>query len=189
MTRPIAMITGGNRGIGLAIARELAARGHQLSLGLRDPDSLPEELKAGDPIVVAYDATDAKAARRFVDATLEAAGRIDVLVNNAGTARDLKLMPEPPQDDEEMEEALDALLQINVKAPFRLTRAALPALCRSGRGRVITLASLSGKRVLGLGAELSHGRICKWAQQRARRRQAHRPPARVAYEASCGFAT
>lgn len=152
MTRPIAMITGGNRGIGLAIARELAGRGYRLSLGLRDPASLPEELKAGDPIVTPYDAADAGGARRFVEATLAAAGRIDVLVNNAGISRDLKLMPEPPEDDEEMEDALEALLAINVKAPFRLTRAALPALCRSGRGRVITLASLSGKRVLGLGA-------------------------------------
>ncbi|MCE7028880.1 SDR family NAD(P)-dependent oxidoreductase [Jiella avicenniae] len=152
MTRPVAMITGANRGIGLAIARELAGRGYRLSLGLRDPSTLPEELKAADPILTVYDAGDPAAARRFVEATLEAAGRIDVLVNNAGISRDLKLMPEPPQDDAEMEEALDALLEINVKAPFRLTRAALPALCRAGNGRIVTLASLSGKRVLGLGA-------------------------------------
>ncbi|TFF27204.1 SDR family NAD(P)-dependent oxidoreductase [Jiella endophytica] len=152
MTQPVAMITGGNRGIGLAIARELAGRGYRLSLGLRDPSTLPEDLQAVGPIITAYDASDATAARRFVEATLEAAGRFDVLVNNAGIARDLKLMPEPPQDDAEMEEALDALLEVNVKAPFRLTRAALPALCRAGSGRVITLASLSGKRVLGLGA-------------------------------------
>jgi NAD(P)-dependent dehydrogenase (short-subunit alcohol dehydrogenase family) len=61
-------------------------------------------------------------------------------------------MPQTAQPDDEMEEVLDRLLSVNVKAPFRLTRAAMPALCASGRGRVIVLASLSGKRVLGLNA-------------------------------------
>ncbi|SNR67776.1 SDR family NAD(P)-dependent oxidoreductase [Puniceibacterium sediminis] len=149
---PVAMITGANRGIGAAIARELGGKGYRLSLGLRDPASLPQDLAALDPLVVPYDASDPKAARAFADATLARFGRIDALVNNAGIGGPLELMPETPQDDDEMEEMLDALLTINVKAPFRLTRAVLPALCQSGRGRVIVIASLSGKRVLGLNA-------------------------------------
>jgi len=101
---------------------------------------------------VPYDAAKAEDARAFVAATEARFGRVDALVNNAGIAGPLELMPEEPQPDDEMEEMLDALLSINVKAPFRLTRAALPALCRSGAGRVIVLASASGKRVLGLNA-------------------------------------
>jgi NAD(P)-dependent dehydrogenase (short-subunit alcohol dehydrogenase family) len=149
---PVAMITGANRGIGAAIAEALAGRGYRLALGLRDPDSLPESLAAHDPLVVRYDAARPEDARGFVDATQDAFGRIDALVNNAGIGGPLELMPEEPQGDDEMEEALDALLSVNVKAPFRLTRAALPALCQSGSGRVIVMASLSGKRVLGLNA-------------------------------------
>lgn len=149
---PVAMITGASRGIGAAIAKALAERGYALSLGLRDPSSLPESLAQYDPLVVPYDAGKPEDARAFVVATEERFGRIDALVNNAGIAGPLELMPEEPQPDNEMEDMLEALLSINIKAPFRLTRAALPALCRSGAGRVIVLASASGKRVLGLNA-------------------------------------
>ncbi len=151
-TAPVAMVTGANRGIGAAIAAELGARGYRLSLGLRDPAALPDALGALDPLVIRYDAARPEDARAYVAATEDAFGRIDVLVNNAGISGPLELMPDPEQTDAEMETALDALLAVNVKAPFRLTRAALPSLCRGGRGRVITLASLSGKRVLGLNA-------------------------------------
>jgi len=147
---PVAMISGAGRGIGLAIARELAAAGYRLSLGLRDPSRLPGDLAPA--LVHAYDAADPGAARAWVAATLAATGRIDVLVNNAGIADHLALMEDPALPDEEAEAVLDRLLAINVKAPFLLTRAALPHLCAGGRGRVITLASLSGKRVLGLNA-------------------------------------
>lgn len=152
MTAPVAMISGASRGIGAACALALAARGYRLSLGLRDPAHLPETLAAHDPLVVPYDAGTPAAARTFVDATVARFGRIDALINNAGIDGPLELMPDTAQPDAEMEEMLDRLLSVNVKAPFRLTRAALPALCASGRGRVIVLASLSGKRVLGLNA-------------------------------------
>lgn len=152
MTAPVAVLTGASRGIGAAIARELAARGHQLVLGLRDPDALPGDLAALDPLVVRYDATDPAAARALAGAAEQRFGRLDVLVLSAGISGPLELRPDPPQPDAEMEEMLEQLLAVNVKAPFRLVRAALPALCRSGRGRVVVLASLSGKRVLGLNA-------------------------------------
>jgi NAD(P)-dependent dehydrogenase (short-subunit alcohol dehydrogenase family) len=152
MTDPVAMITGANRGIGAAIALALAERGYRLALGLRDPSKLPASLAEHDPLVVQYDAAVPEDARAFVEATETEFGRIDALVNNAGIGGPLELMPEPAQDDDEMEAMLDTLLSVNVKAPFRLTRAALPALCRTGAGRVIVLASLSGQRVLGLNA-------------------------------------
>ncbi len=77
--------------------------------------------------------------------TMETFGRIDSLVNNAGIAPKITL--EEGTDDD-----LDEIFEINVKAPFRLIQAALPHLKASGRGRVINVASLSGKRVYGLNA-------------------------------------
>ena len=148
----VAMISGANRGIGLAIAKALAEAGYALSLGVRQPQAVPADLAAKAIETFAYDATDAASGRAWVEATLTAAGRIDVLVNNAGIAETLALMEDPPLADDEAEAILDRLLGVNVKAPFLLTRAALPHLCRSGSGRVLTIASMSGKRVLGLNA-------------------------------------
>lgn len=148
----VAMVSGASRGIGLAVARALAAAGYRLSLGVRDPASVPADVTSG-ALVHAYDAVRAGDAREWVDSTLAAHGRIDVLVNNAGRSEFVGLMPEdPPLPDAEIDAALDRLLEVNVKGPFRLVRAALPHLAATGSGRVITVASLSGKRVLGLSA-------------------------------------
>lgn len=143
----VAMISGASRGIGLAIARELAKRGHALSLGVRRPSTVPEDLRAASAgcFVHAYDAVDRSSHKAWVQATMEKFGRIDSLVNNAGIAPKITL--EAGTDD-----ALDEIFEINVKAPFRLIQAALPHLKASGRGRVINVASLSGKRVYGLNA-------------------------------------
>jgi NAD(P)-dependent dehydrogenase (short-subunit alcohol dehydrogenase family) len=144
----VAMVSGANRGIGLAIARELARRGCRLSLGVRRPEALPASLRALDPAHVhahRYEARDPGAGDAWVAATMARFGRIDILVNNAGIAPQVTL--EAGRDED-----LDALLDINVKAPFRLLRAAFPHLKTSGRGRVVNVASLSGKRVLGLNA-------------------------------------
>ena len=145
----IAMISGATRGIGLAIARELRASGYALSLGVRRPDAVATLFAHDDalPAVMsyAYEAADCEAPAAWVAATLQRFGRIDVLVNNAGIAPFIGL--EDGSDD-----ALDEMFDINVKAPFRLIRAALPALKASGCGRVINVASLSGKRVMGLNA-------------------------------------
>ncbi len=148
----LAMISGANRGIGLAIARELAAAGYRLSLGVRDPRRLPKDLAHFTDLSFAYDAADPGAGRAWVEATMAISGRIDVLVNNAGIAEHLALMEDPPLPDCEAEATLDRLLAINVKAPFLLTRAAMPHLCASGAGRIVTVSSMSGKRVLGLNA-------------------------------------
>ena len=79
-------------------------------------------------------------AAAWVDASVAAFGRIDVLVNNAGSNERVGLM-----DDDEA--ALDRLWAINVKAPLRMTRLCMPHLEAVGRGRIINLSSLSGKRV------------------------------------------
>jgi NAD(P)-dependent dehydrogenase (short-subunit alcohol dehydrogenase family) len=138
----VALISGANRGIGAAIARRLAAAGWRLALGVRRPDAV----EAGAACTVhRYDALDRDAGARWVAEAVAAHGRIDALINNAGVAPFVGL-----EDGDEA--ALDDLFDINVKAPFRVIRAALPHLKASGQGRVINLASLSGKRVLGLNA-------------------------------------
>jgi NADP-dependent 3-hydroxy acid dehydrogenase YdfG len=138
------MISGASRGIGLAIARELKQAGLALSLGIRRPGNFGDPLAAdGDVLLHPYDANDRNAAGGWVDATVARFGRIDVLVNNAGISRPVSL-------EEGSEDDLDELLAVNVKAPFRVIRAALSHLKASGSGRVINVASLSGKRVMGL---------------------------------------
>jgi len=140
----VAMISGASRGIGAAIARELSARGWRLSLGLRDPARSP--LPESETLFVhPYQAERDTDAPDWVAATLAQWGRVDALVNNAGISRFVGLEAGDPAD-------LDQLYTVNVRAPFMLTRAALPALKASGRGRVVNVASLSGKRVLGLNA-------------------------------------
>jgi NADP-dependent 3-hydroxy acid dehydrogenase YdfG len=140
------MISGANRGIGLAIARELKQAGLALSLGIRRPDGFADPLaRDADVLLHRYDAHERDAAMAWVDATVKRFGRIDVLVNNAGISRFVSL-------EEGSEDDLDELLAVNVKAPFRVIRAALPHLKASGSGRVINVASLSGKRVMGLNA-------------------------------------
>ncbi len=140
----VALISGASRGIGLAIAQELLSRGYRLSLGMRQPEKwsgLPSDPER--VLLHRYEARDAASPKPWVAATLARFGRIDVLVNSAGICKQVGL---EDASDELLEETLD----INVKAPFRLIQAAFPALKVSGRGRVINLASLSGKRVLGL---------------------------------------
>lgn len=144
----VAMVSGASRGIGLAIARELARRGCALSLGLRRPGAVPADLGALAParlLTHRYEAGEPATGDDWVAATVARFGRIDILVNNAGISRDVPIETGSDAD-------LDALLDVNVKAPFRLTRAAFPHLKASGTGRVINVASLSGKRVLGLNA-------------------------------------
>lgn len=143
----IAMISGASRGIGLAIAREFQAAGYLLSLGVRDPEGVRARQAGEFPGAryFAYDAADREADARWVGQTVEAFGRIDVLVNAAGICPNVTL-------DEGTDDELDLIMEVNVKAPFRMIRAALPHLSAAGEGRVVNLASLSGKRVLGLNA-------------------------------------
>lgn len=136
----VAMISGASRGIGAAIAQALAARGWALSLGVRTPDKLQPLPPAPALLVHRYEARDAASETAWVEATASRYGRIDAVIANAGIMIP-KSVVEASDDD------LEALLDINVKSPFRLVRAAWPWLAQGGRGRVVTVVSLSGKRV------------------------------------------
>ena len=135
----VVMLSGANRGIGAAIAQRLAGEGYRLSLGMRD--RAKSKLAPSDRVMVArYDADDADAATQWVTATVERYGRIDAVINNAGISRAYSVEAGDEAD-------LDAMWQVNVKAPLRVVRAALPYLKQCGTGRVVQMASLSGKRL------------------------------------------
>ncbi|WP_426959085.1 SDR family NAD(P)-dependent oxidoreductase [Muricoccus radiodurans] len=133
----VAMISGASRGIGRAILERLLEVGYTVSAGVRDVSSLP----ARDGLSVhRYEAESAELAAAWVAETVARHGRVDALVNAAG------INPKANFLDED-EEAHDAMWRVNVKAPMRLTRLAWPHLVAGGEGRVVNLASLSGKRV------------------------------------------
>ncbi len=140
----VALVSGANRGIGRAVAEALAREGWRLSLGVRDPDGATVP---ADAMLHRYDARDAAAAECWVEATLGRFGRIDAVVANAGI-----MIPKSVIEAEDAD--FDDLLEVNVKAPRRLVKAAWGALKESGRGRVCIVASLSGLRVASAGSGL-----------------------------------
>ena len=138
----VAMISGANRGIGEAIARRLLDEGWSLSLGSRTAPALPDLADSGEVAQFGFDAEDPGSPARWVAKTVSRFGRLDAVVNNAGVAI-------PFDFDSEDEANLDLMWEVNVKAPYRLTKAALPHLRAAGSGRVVNISSLSGLRFKG----------------------------------------
>ncbi|HJO69562.1 MAG TPA: SDR family NAD(P)-dependent oxidoreductase [Rhodospirillales bacterium] len=138
----VVLVSGANRGIGYAIARRLHDDGYQLSLGVRNPESVPDDPPFEDQRVqiVAYEAREVAATERWAEAAFRRFGRIDALVNNASVNHWVSI-------EEGSVEELDEMWEVNVRAPFLLTRAVFPYLKRTRHGRVVNIASLSGKRV------------------------------------------
>jgi 3-oxoacyl-[acyl-carrier protein] reductase len=140
-----ALVTGGSRGIGAAIAKRLAADGASVAItytqGADAAASVVNEIEraGGKAIAIRADATDAKAITAAVEETVAAFGRLDVLVNNAGTA-----IPKPFQ--ETTLEELDRVIAINIRGTFITTQAALRHL-RDG-GRIINIGSCIGERMM-----------------------------------------
>src|ERR1700731_821166 len=144
----IALITGGSRGIGAAIAKRLAADGADVAItytkGADAAASVVKEIeRAGrKAIAIQADAADADAVKAAVEKTFATFGRLDVLVNNAGTAV-------PKRFEETTLEELDRLIDINMRGVFVATQAALKHM-KSG-GRVIMIGSAVGERVAAPG--------------------------------------
>jgi len=144
----IALVTGGSRGIGAAIAKRLAADGANVAItytkGADAAASVVKEIEraGGKAIAIQADAADAAAVKSAVEKTFTTFGRLDVLVNNAGTA-----IPKP--FEEATLEEMDRVLDINVRGVYVATQAALKHM-KSG-GRVIMIGSAVGERVAAPG--------------------------------------
>ena len=133
----VVMVSGGGRGLGAAITRGLIDAGWTVSLGLRD---LAQADQFGGAVSAhPFDATDPASATAWVDATVAQHGHLNAIVNNAGILRMVDF-------DQGTEDDLDDLWAINVKAPFRLIKAAMPHLRACGEGRVVNIASTDAKR-------------------------------------------
>ena len=139
MADSTAIITGGSRGLGLALARSLVGDGWHVVIDARtagELDRAAEELRAlGSVRAVAGDVTDARHRRALVDAAVEAGGGVDVLVHNASL---LGPSPQPRMADYPLG-ALAAVFDVNVLAPLALTQEALPSL-RPG-ARILAVSS------------------------------------------------
>ena len=141
----IALITGGSRGIGAAIAKRLAADGANVAItytkGADAAASVVKEVeRAGrKAIAIQADAADAEAVKAAVEKTVATFGRLDVLVNNAGTAI-------PKKFEETTLEEMDRLIDINIRGTFVATQAALKHM--EDGGRIIMIGSSVGERMM-----------------------------------------
>ena len=140
----VALVTGGSRGIGAAIARRLAADGASVAVtysnGADAASSVVKEIErgGGKAIAIQADAADADAVRNAVERTVTTLGRLDVLVNNAGTVIPMKVEETTLAD-------FDRVFAVNVRGVFVATQAALKHL-KTG-GRIIMIGSCLGERV------------------------------------------
>ncbi len=137
MEKPAALITGAGRGIGRAIASALSKEGYRCALSSRNVKELEEtaSLCKGECVILPADLTDASAALELPKLTAEKFGSLDILINNAGGAVS-KSFKETSEAD------WNLMMDINAKAPFMLTRAALPLLLQSKFATVINIGSV-----------------------------------------------
>jgi 3-oxoacyl-[acyl-carrier protein] reductase len=138
----VAIVTGGSRGIGAAIAAALADGGAAVVVSGRDPARLERavaDLEAGGATVlgVAADAASRQDAERLVEAARQRFGRLDVLVNNAGITRDALLVRMKDED-------WDRVMEVNLRGAFLMTRAATKVMMRQRSGRIVNIASTAG---------------------------------------------
>jgi 3-oxoacyl-[acyl-carrier protein] reductase len=146
--RPVALVTGGSRGIGRSTALELARHGFDVAItssrSQDAADAVARELEAlgVGTMVVQADVADEPAVVRTVDGIRRRFGRLDALVNNAGTTTET---PQPDIEGLSMAD-WDRVFAVNVRGLFQVTRACLPLLREAPNGAIVNLASVAGLR-------------------------------------------
>ncbi len=140
----VALVTGGARGIGRAIAIELASRGASVAINFRSSSAEAEKLAAEiqemgvESTLIPGDVSSKQESRHVMEAVLDSFKQIDILVNNAGITRDrtVRKMTEAEWND---------VLQTNLNGTFYCTRAALPSMIQRKFGRIVNIASFVGQ--------------------------------------------
>lgn len=144
LTGRIAVVTGGSRGIGRAIALELAQRGAAVVVNYHSsPDAAQEvisqiEAGGGKALAVQADVSNSEQAQNLINAAIKDLGGLDILVNNAGIVRDGLIMMMKEED-------WDAVLNTNLKSTFNCAKAAVRHMMRKRYGRIINISSISGQ--------------------------------------------
>ena len=139
----VALVTGGSRGIGRAIALRLASDGHAVAVNYATNSAAADEVvetiasNGGTAMAVQADVGDADAVGAMFGAVEERLGRVEVLVNNAGITRDNLLLRMEP-------EAWDQVIETNLRSVYLCSRAAMRGMLRSKWGRIISVSSISG---------------------------------------------
>jgi 3-oxoacyl-[acyl-carrier protein] reductase len=145
LTKKVALVTGGSRGIGAAIAKRLAADGASVAITYaKDANAASAVVKAieasgGKALAIKADAADPKAINAAIEKTVAVLGRLDVLVNNAGTA-----IPKP--FEQTTLEEMDHMINLNFRGVMVATQAALKHM--NDNGRVIMIGSCVGERMM-----------------------------------------
>ncbi|HEX5369089.1 MAG TPA: SDR family oxidoreductase, partial [Dehalococcoidia bacterium] len=140
----VALITGGGRGLGAAICRRLARDGMTVIVADLRPDlaeSTSESLRNSGATTqcLQLDVSDETQTQRAVDDIVASLGRLDVLVNNAGTDHTLPI-------DELTVAQWDQVMSVNLRGPFLMSKAVFPAMRRQGGGSIVNIVSTAGKR-------------------------------------------
>ncbi|SDK41010.1 Short-chain dehydrogenase [Catalinimonas alkaloidigena] len=139
----VVLITGGSRGLGLVMARQLAEAGARLALCARDAQELERAAQelfetGADVLTVPCDVTDPQQINEMIGKVRERFGTIDVLINNAGV---IQVGPLETMSRQEYEEAMNT----HFWGPYHTTQALLPLLRQKGEGRIVNVASIGGK--------------------------------------------
>ena len=140
MTARVALLTGANRGIGLAAARELARRGYRVVLTGRDREAVAAAAEAAGAWPLVLDVTDAASIRRAREAVADRFGRLDVLVNNAGV-----LLDEGERGLSVPIAKVRATFEVNVLGALAVAQEMVPLMLAGGYGRVVNVSSIMGQ--------------------------------------------